>query len=300
MTSVETDRVDATGRRRRRTRTNRVPRSRGAISGLLLVLLGIWGGLVPFIGPYLDYSYGSDKTWHWTAGRGWLEVLPGAVCLVGGLLVLTSKNRIRGSLGAWLAVLAGAWFVIGKTVAAWWHTGGVGEPVSQRVSGRAVADLGYFYGLGAVILFLAAFALGRLAVVSVRDIAAAERDEARAAEQAEREAELARERDRKWAEAREAETARQAELERKAEADRQVELERKAEADRTEAERAAAGERQADKHQIGPDDEPVTAPQRTDPVGYNSSSDYNPLRGEHSASQSEYDSNDGGNSIEHR
>jgi hypothetical protein len=29
----------------------RVPRSRGVLSGLLLVLLGAWGALVPFVGP---------------------------------------------------------------------------------------------------------------------------------------------------------------------------------------------------------------------------------------------------------
>ena len=82
---------------------------------------------MPSIGPYLDYSYGSDKTWDWTTGRGWLEVLPGAVCLVGGFLLLTSKTRIRGSFGGWLAALADAWFIIGKTVAASSHTGRVGN-----------------------------------------------------------------------------------------------------------------------------------------------------------------------------
>ena len=29
----------------------RVPRSRGALSGVLLVLLGLWGGLIAFVGP---------------------------------------------------------------------------------------------------------------------------------------------------------------------------------------------------------------------------------------------------------
>ena len=29
-----------------------VPRSRGAICGLLLVLLGVWGALIPLVGPY--------------------------------------------------------------------------------------------------------------------------------------------------------------------------------------------------------------------------------------------------------
>jgi hypothetical protein len=162
----------------------RVPRSRGAVSGLLLILLGAWGALIPFIGPYLDYSYGTDQSWHWTAARGWLEVLPGAVTAFGGLLVLISANRIRGSLGGWLAALAGAWFVLGQTLAPLLHLGNIGQPLSQTNRGRAAAQVGYFYGLGVVILFLAAFALGRLAVVGLRDLRAAERDERLAAEQA--------------------------------------------------------------------------------------------------------------------
>ena len=46
-----------------------MPRSRGAASGLLIVLLGIWGGLIPFVGPSFDYSFTPDASWHWTTGR---------------------------------------------------------------------------------------------------------------------------------------------------------------------------------------------------------------------------------------
>jgi hypothetical protein len=166
-----------------RTRTMRVPRTRGAVSGVLLVLLGGWGALVPFIGPYFDYSYGTDRTWVWTTARFWLEVLPGAVTALGGVLLLVSANRLRGGAGGWLAVLGGGWFVLGRTLAPSWRLGDPGQPLSQHNGGRAVAELGYFSGLGALILFLAAFALGRLAVVGVRDLQAAERADRRAAEE---------------------------------------------------------------------------------------------------------------------
>ena len=90
----------------------RIPRSRGAASGFLLILAGLWGALIPFVGPYFDFAYTPDQPWVWTDARGWLEVLPGAVAVVGGLLLLTSRNRASATLGAWLGVIAGAWFTV--------------------------------------------------------------------------------------------------------------------------------------------------------------------------------------------
>src|SRR5215469_4696302 len=88
----------------------RVPRSRGAFSGLLLILLGIWGGLVPMVGPYLHYAYTPDKAWTMTSGRAWLEIAPGAAALVGGVMMLVSRLRPLALFGATLAIASGAWF----------------------------------------------------------------------------------------------------------------------------------------------------------------------------------------------
>ena len=88
----------------------RIPRSRGTVSGVLLVLLGAWGGLIAFIGPYFHYAYTPDSAWSYTSGRLWLEVLPGAGALVGGLIALASASRPVAMFGAWLAAISGAWF----------------------------------------------------------------------------------------------------------------------------------------------------------------------------------------------
>jgi len=53
-------------------------RSRGAASGLLLVLLGLWGALIFFVGPYFHFAYTPDTAWTYSTGRLWLEILPGA------------------------------------------------------------------------------------------------------------------------------------------------------------------------------------------------------------------------------
>src|SRR4051794_17648414 len=98
----------------------RVARSRGMLSGLLLMLLGIWGALIPFIGPYFHYAYTPDSAWTWTSGRLWLEVLPGAAAFVGGLLLATTANRAVGVFAGWLASVAGAWFILGPVLARAW------------------------------------------------------------------------------------------------------------------------------------------------------------------------------------
>jgi hypothetical protein len=143
----------------------RIARSTGAVSGLLIALLGIWGALIPFVGPYFDYSFGTNSTWHYTADRLWLNILPGALALLAGLLLMTASRRPSGTFGGWLAVIAGTWFVIGPAVSLTWESGGPGAgPIGRPLFGstRQMFELvGYFYGLGALIIALGAFAAGR-------------------------------------------------------------------------------------------------------------------------------------------
>ena len=96
----------------------RIARSTGAVCGLLIALLAIWGGLIPFIGPYFNYSFGVNSSWHYTTDRLWLDILPGAVALLGGVLLIVAATRIAGVVGGWLALLAGAWYALGPAVRA--------------------------------------------------------------------------------------------------------------------------------------------------------------------------------------
>ena len=144
------------------TEARRLPRTTGALSGLLVILLGLWGALVPFFGPYFHYAFGSYQTWHYTSERLWLCIIPGAVAVVGGLMLLRSAHRTSGLLGGWLALAAGAWFAIGPTISLLWH--GAGDPIGAPLGGhtrQAIEWLGYFSGLGVLIAALAAFAMGR-------------------------------------------------------------------------------------------------------------------------------------------
>jgi hypothetical protein len=146
----------------RHIQTRRLPRTTGALSGLLVILLGIWGGLIPFVGPYFHYAFGSYKTWHYTSERLWLCIVPGAVAVIGGLLLLRSSRRSSGLLGGWLGIAAGAWFAIGPAISLLWHSAGnpIGAPMGNHTR-QAIEWLGYFSGLGVVIAALSAFAMGR-------------------------------------------------------------------------------------------------------------------------------------------
>ena len=149
----------------------RVPRSRGALSGVLLVLLGLWGGLVPFVGPYVDFAFTPNDTWVWSADRFWLSVLPAIAVGMGGLIVLASANRAVAVFGAWLGALGGAWFIVGPTLSVLWKAAGVsatGAPIGAEA--RQVAEqLAFFTGVGTLALFFAALALGRFTVVGIRE-----------------------------------------------------------------------------------------------------------------------------------
>lgn len=148
-----------------------IPRTKGALSGFIIILLGVWGGLIPFVGPYFNYAMHTDQTWHWFADRGWLEVLPGAVAVVGGFLLMTGKTRASTMLGATLGIAAGLWFTVGPTVSMLWHHGAItiGPPIARHTFTRMLEWLGFFYGVGALITLFSAYALGFLAALPIVD-----------------------------------------------------------------------------------------------------------------------------------
>ena len=139
-------------------------RSRGAFSGFLLILLGLWGALIPFVGPYFHYAYTPDKAWTYTTARLWLEILPGAAVFLGGFLLMIAARRHTALFGALLAAAAGAWFTLGTVLSPLWnhHVTLGGSPVASTQYTRIMEQLGFFSALGVVVVFIAATALGRI------------------------------------------------------------------------------------------------------------------------------------------
>ena len=139
-------------------------RSRGAFSGFLLTLLGLWGAFIPFIGPYFHYAYTPDTPWTYNTARLWLEILPGAAVFLGGFLLMMARRRHTALFGALLAAAAGAWFTLGPVLSPLWNNDASlgGSPAAATVYMRLMEQIGFFTALGVVIVFVAAAAWGRI------------------------------------------------------------------------------------------------------------------------------------------
>ena len=110
-----------------------------------------------------------------------LEIVPGVVTALGGLILLISAFRPVAMFGAALAAAGGAWFAVGHLLGpVWSSTTALGVPGSTPAAfspgspaggplHMVAENLAFFTALGVVIVFLASVALGRLAVVGARD-----------------------------------------------------------------------------------------------------------------------------------
>lgn len=151
-------------------------RSRGSLSGLALLLLGAWGGLAPFVGPYFHLGYQPDKAWSYDMGRLYLVIVPGAVALLAGLIVLVTKSRWLAGVSGLIAALAGLWFVLGRatmvfigTTTTTSYARSVEFPIAQSPRGMILTDLVTFIGVGALIVFFGALASGRVSIGAYKD-----------------------------------------------------------------------------------------------------------------------------------
>jgi hypothetical protein len=140
----------------------------------VILIAGLWGGLAPFIGPYFHFTLGPDKAWTWTSGRLWLNVIPGAVAVLAGLILLGAGPRLSGRLGALLAIAAGAWFAVGPTVSEFWHAGGA-QGVANGAKGTRIFEMLTFHtGLGVLIATVGGYALPGMLLARRRRVAETE------------------------------------------------------------------------------------------------------------------------------
>ena len=132
--------------------------------GMWTVLLAAWGGISVFVGPLFDYRPTTQDAWHWSMQNWLLHLVPGAVGVVAGLMMLGAigarGGARRGGIGfaSLLTMAAGAWFVIGPAAYRWFESA---APFAQTASARSdfINQLGSNLGPGVLLAVLAGMAL---------------------------------------------------------------------------------------------------------------------------------------------
>jgi hypothetical protein len=145
------------------------------IAGVFAVVVGAWGGIAPYIGHAVRYSADGSATWTWNLQHGLLSLLPGAVAVVGGLLLIASTwtRRERASVlytveltgAAVILGLSAVWFLIGASV---WPVYFTSQVVAAASPVRTLADMVGYYLAEGVVLAVVSGIVGSWAVSSLR------------------------------------------------------------------------------------------------------------------------------------
>jgi len=151
--------------------------TRGVVTGIVIAVLGAWSVLVPLAGPYFGYALSPEGPWTTPWAALWLQIVPGVVLLLCGIVLTLTRRRLAGLVAGVLAAAAGVWLAVGVALWPWARVGApvAGVPAADGIS--AAEQIGMASGLGAVVTLLAGLAIGRFSVRGTRDVAAAQRQE---------------------------------------------------------------------------------------------------------------------------
>jgi hypothetical protein len=147
----------ALGRRTGTTTTTRAWTPKAIPLGLLIALLGGWVIAAALVGPLFDFGFFNDDSWNFSTKQWELQLIPGIVAVVGGLLLMTPSSG-SGSFGALLGFLAGAWLIVGPVVYPLWSSGEVHTFGTEGM--KTLRWVGHFLGPGGLILYFSGYAHG--------------------------------------------------------------------------------------------------------------------------------------------
>lgn len=155
---------------RRERRISRSTGTRGAgpalaTVGLLTVLMGAWVGIVPFVGPLFGYSADGSGAWTWNFPHAMLWLIPGAVAVFFGLMMMGSSARARAGMSrigpmwaGFVVAVCGAWLVIAPLA---WPVLGEGREFRAASPLRELTYwVGYSLGTGVILALLGGAAIG--------------------------------------------------------------------------------------------------------------------------------------------
>jgi hypothetical protein len=138
--------------------------SLGAV-GLVALVVSAWGGIVPYVGPTFGFSADGVGSWHWNLAHAVVALIPGAigclfaVSLMGHTAAGATLRRVGLTGGGLLAIVSGAWFVIGPLAWPVLVNGGHYFVTSSPL-GELEYQVGYALGPGLILAACGAFAIG--------------------------------------------------------------------------------------------------------------------------------------------
>jgi hypothetical protein len=128
------------------------------LSAVLLIPLATWAALGPLLG--------TDGSRQWNFNYFVLSILPAAAVVLGGLMMLSRRQR-PARFGGLLALAGGLWFVVGPATYVLWAGIGTGPALGGSVWMAQWAP--FFVGAGAAITLLSSYALGFVAPLTFSD-----------------------------------------------------------------------------------------------------------------------------------
>jgi hypothetical protein len=135
--------------------------------GALTVLVSAWGGIVPFIGPAFGYSADGTGSWHWDLTHAVLGLVPGAIGVVAGLLILAEirgidvgRGRMSLTMAGMIALLCGAWFIVGPLTWPVVSTHGAYFATTATPLRELANQVGYALGTGLILVGCGGFVIG--------------------------------------------------------------------------------------------------------------------------------------------
>jgi hypothetical protein len=144
------------------------------VAGAVALVVGAWGGIVPYIGHALHYSADGSATWTWNLQHGLLSLLPGAMAVLAGALLMATawlgrkRVSILPAVGLTAATvilgLSAVWFLIGSSV---WPIYFTGHVLIGASPARTLLNVGGTYLAESLILAAVAGVVGTWAVRSL-------------------------------------------------------------------------------------------------------------------------------------
>lgn len=125
-----------------------------AFIGFMTALFGAWAAIVGFVGPTFGYRVTTYGAWQWASDNWLLHLIPGALALAAGLLVLGQARSDTGagvSLAGLAALVAGAWLVVGPVLWPWFEHSLAYRPASAVSGARFVIEVGANLGPGIIL-----------------------------------------------------------------------------------------------------------------------------------------------------